>query len=81
MAPQMGYRYIHLGLQVPFREPIALITTKALSTDITVNGTHYRIDDKGILEFDDMRETSIEIQMDRDLPWGSIIDIAYESDV
>lgn len=80
VAADASYRYIHIGIQIPYREPIAIApTTRALATDLTINGTHYRVNDKCILEFDDMRETSFDISFDRDLPWGSIIDIAYEN--
>lgn len=78
IAPQTDYRYIHIGIQVPHRQPIALIKDGALPTDLTINGVHYRVDEKNILEFDDLAESSWEIKMDRDLPWGSIIDIIYD---
>lgn len=78
LPAQMGYRYTHIGLQVPYRQPISLINSAALPIDISINGVQYRVNDKDILEFDGMRETSLEIEIEDDLPWGSIIDIARE---
>lgn len=78
LPAQMGYRYTHIGLQIPYRQPISLINSSPLPIDVSINGVEYRVNDKDILEFDDMRETSLEIEIEDDLPWGSIIDIARE---
>lgn len=74
---QQDYSYVHIGIQIPKRQPIALITESAVPIDITFNGVGYRVNDTGILEFDETAETSIEIKIERDLPWESIIDIGY----
>lgn len=74
---QTDYAYVHIGIQIPKRQPIALITETALPVDITFNGVGYRVNDTGILEFDETTETTIDIKIERDLPWESIIDIAY----
>ena len=74
---QIDYSYVHIGIQVPKRQPIELIKTVALPIDLTLNGVGYRIGNTGILEFDETTENSIEIKIERDLPWESIIDIAY----
>jgi len=74
---QIDYSYVHIGIQIPKRQPIHLITETALPIDLTFNEVGYRINDSGILEFDETTETSINIKIERDLPWESIIDIAY----
>ena len=74
---QIDYSYVHIGIQIPKRQPIHLITETALPIDLTFNDIGYRINDSGILEFDETTETSINIKIERDLPWESIIDIAY----
>lgn len=75
---QLNYSYVHIGIQIPKRQPIALVTNKALDPDITLNGQGYRVNETGILEFDETGETSIEIKIERDLPWESIIDIMFD---
>lgn len=75
---KMGYRYIHIGIQAPYRQPISLIKNSSLPIDLTINGVKYRVNEKDILEFDDIREVSWDITFNSDLPWGSIVDIAYE---
>ena len=74
---QIDYSYVHIGIQIPKRQSIALITETALPIDITFNGIGYRVNDTGILEFDETTETTIDIKIERDLPWESTIDIAY----
>jgi len=74
---QIDYSYVHIGIQIPKRQPIALITETALPIDITFNGVGYRVNETGILEFDETTETTIDIKIERDLPWESTIDIAY----
>ena len=49
-----------------------------MTADIELNGVGYRINDKGILEFDELAETGIEISIKKNLPWESIIDIMYD---
>lgn len=78
LTPTMNYRYIHIGLQAPHRQPVAYVTDGPLSTELTINGDKYRISETDILEFDDMRQTSFEIVVNEALPWGSIIDVCYE---
>ena len=74
---QIDYSYVHIGIQIPKRQPIALITETALPIDITFNGVGYRVNETGILEFDETTETTIDIKIERDLPCESTIDIAY----
>lgn len=75
---QTNYSYVHIGIQIPKRQPIALIVDDALDIDLTLNGVGYRVNDTGILEFDETNETSINIEIARDLPWESVIDIMYD---
>lgn len=75
---QINYSYVHIGIQVPKRQPIAYIKDDALDYDLTLNGQQYRINDTGILEFDETNESAIEIEIARNLPWESIIDIMYD---
>lgn len=75
---QQNCKYLQIGLQVPKRQPIAYAPQRPLESDFTINGVSYRINDKCILEFDDLNELSVDIHVDRDLPWESIIDIGYE---
>ena len=74
---QIDYTYVHIGIQVPKRQPIELINTVALPIDLTLNGVGYRVGNTGILEFDETTESSIELKIERDLPLESIIDITY----
>lgn len=76
---QTGYAYVHIGLQIPKRNPVKLITDRALSSDLTINGVSYRVGDSCILEFDETDIISLNIRIDRDLPWESIIDIIFEA--
>ena len=78
ISPQQNYSYVHIGIQIPERQPIAYVTDTALTEDIELNGIGYRINDKGILEFDELAETGIEISIKKNLPWESIIDIMYD---
>lgn len=82
VRPQVGYRYVHIGIQAPFREPLAQITSKALPTDYEITDSHgntsrFRINDTDILEFDGMNAASLTVKILQDLPFGSTIDIMY----
>lgn len=77
---RQGYKYVHIGFQVPKRQPIAYTTAK-LAADIEINNDmRYRINDNDLLEFDDLAETKWRIRFLDNLPWGSIIDIVYTID-
>lgn len=75
---QQNYKYIHIGIQIPHRQPIAYAEKKQLTYELTINSKTYRVNEKDILEFDDMNERAFTIIFNEDLPWGSIIDIMYE---
>lgn len=69
--------YVHIGIQLPERSPLECLKTAASrDTDIMINGTTYRVNDRDILEFADMRETSLKIQFLKDMPKEAILDIA-----
>lgn len=76
---QTGYSYVQIGIQIPFRQPVSLITDGPLSIDMEINGVGYRINDSCILEFDELNEISIDITFMRDLPWETIIDVMYDA--
>lgn len=76
---QTGYSYVQIGIQIPFRQPVSLITDGPLPIDMEINGVGYRINDSCILEFDELNEISINITFMRDLPWETIIDVMYDA--
>lgn len=76
---QIGYTYVQIGIQVPFRQPISLITDGPLSIDMNINGVGYRINDNCILEFDGIDKISINIEFVKNMPWGTIIDVMYDA--
>ena len=45
---QQNYKYVHIGIQIPNRQPIAYIKN-SLPVDIEINGNIYRVNDTGIL--------------------------------
>lgn len=74
---QINYKYVHIGIQIPERQPIAYIKDSPVSVDIEINGEMYRINEKGILEFDNLAEIAWEIRFLQNVPMETIIDIAY----
>ena len=84
----IDHTYVHIGLQIPNRQPIGKVEKYSLPyssqlhpTDVEINGKAYRIINN-ILEFDNLAQVSWEINILQDLPMGSVIDIVYkDSDV
>lgn len=74
---QISYKYVHIGIQIPERQPIAYVKEAPVSVDIEINGEMYRINEKGILEFDNLAEIAWEIRFLQNVPMETIIDIAY----
>lgn len=72
------YRYLHIGIQIPDRFPIEY-TTDPLRPELKINDVEYKINECDILEFDGCREAKFTIEILRDLPWGTIIDLVYDS--
>lgn len=82
VKPQVGYRYVHIGFQAPYREPIGLVNESALPEDFEIedsrkNKSTFHINDTDILEFDGLTMAGVTIRILRDLPFGSTIDIMY----
>lgn len=75
---QSTYEYIHIGIQIPERQPIQY-WKKSLQPDVTINGVSYRVNDNGILEFDGLAELAWVIKFEKDLPMTAIIDILYRT--
>lgn len=73
---QVNYTYVHIGIEIPYQEPIVNIKSP-IKPDIEINSKTYKIDDKGILEFDDLATISWEIEFLKDAPMESTIEIAY----
>lgn len=78
IAPTVNYTYVHIGIQIPQRQPIKTIQENIAPVDIEFNGIEYRVNDSGILEFDEMAEITIDIKFLTDTPNEAIIDIVYE---
>lgn len=82
VKPQMGYRYVHIGLQAPYREPVGLVNATSLPRDFSItdsrgNSSEFLINDTDILEFDGLSMGGVTVKILRDLPFGSTIDIMY----
>lgn len=74
---QQNYKYVHIGIQIPDRQPIAYIKDNIVPVDIEINGTMYRVNETGILEFDELAEIAWQITFLQNVPMETIIDIAY----
>ena len=75
---QTTYEYIHIGIQIPKRQPIQH-WTKTIQPDITINGISYKVNENGILEFDGLAELAWVIRFEKDLPMTTIVDIIYRT--
>lgn len=80
---QYDYSYVHIGVQIPNRQPIAYLTDSAVTPDLEIGESSgstipYRVNETGILEFDGLAQNSWRIRFLKDIPMESIIDIAYE---
>ena len=83
ISKDMNYKIVHIGFTCPDTWPIEFLAhdyqdNYSKYCDVKLNGQVYHICDLGILEFDNLAETYVEIEFLRDLPFGTIIDIAYE---
>ena len=74
----MNYKFVHIGITVPDTWPMEFSKTEDIKNEISINGKEYKICELGILEFDELAETYLKIEFLRDLPFGTIIDLAYE---
>lgn len=81
---QYDYTYVHIGIQIPFCQPITYITSGETSPDLVIGRSdnteriEYRVNETGILEFDDLAENSWRIQFLKNIPMEGIIDIVYD---
>lgn len=85
IPPDYGYTYVHIGIQIPFRQPIAYLTDGPMTPDLEMGESDggtvgYALNEKGILEFDELAQNSWRIRFLKDVPMETIIDIAYEED-
>ena len=78
VAPIMDTTYVHIGIQIPYREPMINLMNQGIPVDIRFNGQDYRINDTGILEFENTEELELNIHFLQDLPEESILDIVYD---
>lgn len=83
--PKYDISYVHIGIQIPHRQPVEYPTDSAisLSTDLRMgeddtSTIHYKVNETGILEFDEINQNGWYIAFDKDLPAETIIDIAYQ---
>lgn len=76
--------YIHIGIQIPKRQPIAYTKETAATPDLEIGemdggSVSYRVNETGILEFDDLAQNSWRIRFLKDVPKETIIDIMYST--
>lgn len=72
----MNYRVVRIGFNFPDRWPLKILQNKILP-DVSVNGKEYRISDLGILEFDELAETDLEVMFLKDFSSNVIMNISY----
>lgn len=80
---QYDYEYVHIGIQLPHRQPIAYITDSAVTPDLEFgsdanNMMPYHVNECNILEFDEISQLSWRIRFLKDIPMEGIIDIVYK---
>lgn len=75
----IDYIYVHIGIQIPKRQPIEYIK-EDIKPDLTINGITYKINTNHILEFDGLAELAWIIEFNKDLPMETIIDIVYREE-
>lgn len=73
------YTIVHIGVQIPQRQPIAYWKEKAYGSDLTINGKPYAVNEHGILEFDGTTEIEFKLKFTKKLPPETIVDIVYKS--
>lgn len=78
IAPQTDTTYVHIGIQVPYRERMINLMNQGIPIDVEINSKEYRINDTGMLEFENSEELSLNIHFLQDLPEESILDIMYD---
>lgn len=73
--------YVHIGIQIPYRQPIAYYKESSVDADIKIatneGESEYKINECGILEFDGAIGNSVTITFLKNLPTETIVDIVY----
>nr|DAO69227.1 MAG TPA: hypothetical protein [Caudoviricetes sp.] len=74
--------YVHIGIQIPKKSPIAIIKTE-LPPDVKITTntgiSTFCVPDTGILEFDSNVGTSVTVNILKDLPQETIIDLVCKA--
>lgn len=83
VEPEYDISYVHIGIQIPHRQPVEYPKDQAVTTDIRMgedatSTIAYKVNETGILEFDEINQSGWYIAFDKDLPAETIIDIAYQ---
>lgn len=73
------YTMVHIGIQIPQRQPIATWKSQEYPPDLTINGKSYAVNENGILEFDGTSEISFTVKFNKELPPETILDVIYKS--
>lgn len=73
------YTVVHIGVQIPQKQPIRYVRDKAYDGDLMINGKSYAVNENGILEFDGTTEIEFKLEFTKKLPPETIIDIVYKS--
>lgn len=77
-------QYVHIGIQIPYRQPIAYLPENTGPDADLEMGEYdsgriaYRVNERGILEFDEIVQNSWMIRFLKDMPVETIIDIMYD---
>lgn len=82
VPPDDDSRYVHIGLQVPYKWKLEYLPKQGVDPDISIyNGDEkfsYYINHRGILEFDGLSDFYYQITFNRSLPMETIVDIIYK---
>lgn len=73
------YEIVHMGIQIPRRQPISSYTKYAYPPDLEINGMGFAVNENGILEFDGMAEVEFTVKFLKNLPPETLIDIVYKA--
>lgn len=73
------YAVVHIGIQIPQRQPISTWKSAEYAPDLTINGHQYAVNANGVLEFDGISAISFSVKFNKDLPPETIMDVIYKS--
>lgn len=75
------YRYVHIGLQVPYKWKLEYLADNDFAPDIRINNGKetfdFWINQRRILEFDGMADSYYYITFLKSLPMETIVDIIH----